>query len=386
MNFNNLYISHVAIWVALAACTSTPGGPEKPETNPEKTETVTLTRAQAAQAGILLGKVITKPISATLEVNGQLDVPPQNMVSVSTMMAGFVLKTKLLQGLQVAKGEEILVLRNPDFITLQQEYLSNKSRLEYLEKEKLRQEELAGEHVSPTKIYQQSLSEFNSLRATQSGLKERLKLMGFDLGRIARGELSAELSIKAPISGSVTEVFVNLGKYVQPQDLICEIVNTEHLHAELTVFEQDMSKIKVGQHIHFNLHGEPGKERQAHIYLINKKLNADRTVRVHAHLDTEDKTLIPNMLLKAKIETGYTNAEVLPTEAVVNLLGKQYVFRKSGEKNGSSSFEKTEVETGIVQDGWAVVKFLDERWKAEMFVVKGAQDLLAVLENVDAEE
>ncbi|HRH34724.1 MAG TPA: efflux RND transporter periplasmic adaptor subunit, partial [Catalimonadaceae bacterium] len=342
--------------------------------------------AQMQSAGIVTGPIERKNMSAILEVNGILDVPPQNMVSISTMMGGFVLRTKLLQGLAVAKGEELVVLQNPEYIALQQDYLANKSKLQFLETETSRQSELSAEKVTATKIYQQSLSELNSLKAMQAGLKERLKLLGFDLAQIDKGRVSSELVIRSPITGNVTQVGINLGKYVQPQDLICEIVNTTHLHAELTVFEQDLPKIKVGQHIHFNLINEPEKIRTAHLYLINKKMNPDRTVRVHAHLDEEDKGLIPNQILKAKIETSEAEMDVLPEESIVDLHGRHYVFALMGkDRNGNDLFKKVEVKPGISQNGFTQIQLVEKLESSLPIAIKGARDILALAENKDEE-
>lgn len=384
MKFKHLIISILAL-ILIQSCSS--DMKEAAVAEIPSSDSVFVSQAQMKSAGIQLGQIEKKSLSTILEVNGMLDVPPQNMVSVSAMMGGFVQRTKLLQGLAVKKGEELVVLQNPEYITLQQDYLANKSKLQFLETETSRQSELSTEKVSATKIYQQSLSELNSLKAIQAGLKERLKLLGFDLSRIEKGNLSSELVVRSPIDGNVTQVGINLGKFVQPQDLLCEIVNTNHLHAELTVFEQDLAKIKVGQHIHFNLVNEPEKIRSAHLYLINKKMNPDRTVRVHAHLDEEDKGLIPNQILKARIETSESEMEVLPDGAIVELHGRHFVFARMGkDKTGSDIFKKLEVKKGISQDGFTQIGLVDPYEKPLSVAVAGARDILAMMENKEEEE
>src|SRR5690606_11521970 len=104
---------------------------------------------------------------------------------------------------------------------------------------------------------------------------------------LTKSNISSVVSIYSPVNGYVTTVNVNIGKYVTPQDVICEIVNTEHLHAELTVFEKDISKISVGQKITFYLVNESSKARTATVYLINHQISADRTIRIHAHFDAD---------------------------------------------------------------------------------------------------
>ena len=59
----------------------------------EEVNIVALTSAQSRTAGIELGKVERKQISGTIKVNGVLDVPPQQLVSVSVPLGGFIKNT-----------------------------------------------------------------------------------------------------------------------------------------------------------------------------------------------------------------------------------------------------------------------------------------------------
>lgn len=208
----------------------------------------------------------------------------------------------------------------------------------------------------------------------------------------------------APLSGYVTTVNINLGRYVQPQDVICEIVDTEHLHAELTVFEKDVPKLKKGQKIRFQLVNENNRERTASIFLINHLISAERTVRIHAHLDQEDKNLMPNMYLKAVIETGSQRVNTLPVQAIVEAEGKEYIFIKApeeeehatghneetegkeGEHHAEMAFTPVEVKKGLVQNGFAEVILPTgfDLAKAEV-VTKGAYLILAKMNNSEEE-
>ena len=111
------------------------------------TNSVRVTDAQYEAADITLGKIETKAIGTTIQVNGVLDVPPQNLITISAPLGGFVKSTTLLQGMKVRKGDVLAVIENQDYIQLQQDYLDNKSKLEFSESEYNRQQELAKESV-----------------------------------------------------------------------------------------------------------------------------------------------------------------------------------------------------------------------------------------------
>jgi cobalt-zinc-cadmium efflux system membrane fusion protein len=369
------------------------------EEHHEEEGMVELTTAQFKRAGIEFGKVEMKNLSSTIAVNGMLDVPPQNLVSVSALMGGFIKSTDLLQGMPVRKGQVIAVIQNPDFIQIQGQYLENKQKLKFLELEYKRQEELSKENVAATKTFQQVSADYNGLQATVGALEERLRMLNFDPTTLTQSNIRSTANIYAPIGGYVTTVNVNIGKFVSPQDVICEIVDVRDLHAELTVFEKDLSKLKNGQKIRFVLVNESNKERTGTIFLINHKISEDRTIRVHAHLDKEDNSLMPNMYLKAVVELGENKTTALPDLSIVNAGGKDYIFIKSEEghhdeekKDGKEEkeekhedevvFKAIEITKGVSQNGYTEV-FLPEGFELDHaeVVVKGTYDLLAKMNN-----
>lgn len=298
---------------------------------------VELTEAQYKMAGIELGKIEQRTLSNVLEANGVLDVPPQNLVSISAPLGGFVVGTKLLQGMRVKKGEVIAVMQHPDYVQLQQDYIDKKSRLEYLEQEYKRQEELSKGNVSAAKTLQQAKSDYSSMKAQVKGLQEKLGMLGINAATLTDDNISGKINIYSPINGYVSVINVNIGKYVNPNDVMFEIVDTEHLHAELTVYEKDVVKLKTGQNILFTLPNESEKVRKASVYMIGKKIDADRAVRVHAHLEKEDPELLPGMYIRAQIELENNPVDALPEEAVVAADGKYYVFalQATGMRGGS---------------------------------------------------
>src|SRR5215210_1985852 len=88
---------------------------------------VQLSNEQLQNADIVTGKAELKPISAILKVNGTVDVPPQNMISISAPLGGYLKSSKLLPGTHVRRGESIAILEDQQYITLQQDYLTAKA-------------------------------------------------------------------------------------------------------------------------------------------------------------------------------------------------------------------------------------------------------------------
>jgi cobalt-zinc-cadmium efflux system membrane fusion protein len=383
-------IMFFAITALLASCGNSerPADIKAPKEKQHAAEDheVTLTDAQFKIAGISFGAVEMKQISGTFKANGVLDVPPQQMVSISVPMGGFLKKTDLLQGKRVKKGELIAVIENPEYIQMQQDYLEAKSQLEYAKADYERQQELAKENINAKKTLQQARASFETLNAKVSGLREKIKVSGISLSAVEQGNIQSSINIYSPINGFVTEVNANIGKFVGSTDVLCGIVDTEHLHVELTVFEKDVPKLQIGQKVRFILANE-SMERTAKVYLIGREISKDRTVRIHCHIDKEDIHLRPGMYLKAVVETGQAQVPALPDEAIIDYEGQKYIFIEPEEKSGRSGyhFEMIAIQTGNSDMGYTE-SMLPEGIGRSKIVIRGAYALLSKLKNSEAEE
>ncbi len=367
--------------IIFTSCGSKTEETKQEEHHEEEASVVELTQEQVKIINLKLGKIVMKDLSGAIKVNGMLDVPPQNLVNISAPMGGFVKKTELLQGMKVSKGQSIVIMQHPDYIQMQQDFLESKSQLDYLELEYKRQQELSKDNVNSQKTLQQAKSQYESMLAKNAGLKAKLLMLGINGDKLTSQTIQNTISINSPISGYVTHVNVNIGMFVNPTDVMFKIVDTEHLHAELTVFEKDAPKIKIGQKVRFTLANETD-ERTATVYLIGREISEDRTVRIHCHLDKEDLDLLPGMYLKAYVEAGTKRLPAIPNEAIVNFEGKDFIFVAEKEAN---HFKMLEVTKGISELGFTEVEMKEGLNIESLIVISGAYDILAKIKNSEEE-
>jgi len=354
---------------------------EEPVTEPKVDTVVTLTEAQLNNTKIEIGTLEKRSISSTLQVNGQIDVPPQNMVSVSMPLGGYLKSTKLLPGMHIFKGEVIATMEDQQYIQLQQDYLTTKSKLFFAEKEYERQKELNQSQASSDKVYQLAESEYKTLRITLSGLGEKLKLININPNTLSEKNISKSVNIYSPINGFVSKVDVNIGKYVNPADVLFELINPSDIHLNLKVFEKDVTKLTIGQKVIAFTNNQPENKHECEVILISKDLSADEhTAEVHCHFESYDKTLLPGMYMNATIEVKSNDALTLPEDAVVNFEGNTYAF-VAIEKN---KFQMTEVKIGTAENGFVEI-IVDETLKKSRYVTKGAYTLLMKLKNKEDE-
>jgi len=397
--YGALLITLIALTLLISCGGKTTEAPATKDSHSEEENTVEFTEAQYKTAGIELGEVENRQISGTIRMNGKLDVPPQQMVSVSAPLGGFLKSTPLLQGSRVSKGQVIAVIENLDFIQLQQDYIEAKNQLEFAKADYARQQDLAKENVNAQKTLQSAKTMFVSWQAKVNGLTAKLKVMNIDLTQLEGGTISSTINLYATINGYVTAVNVNIGKFVNPTDILFEIVDTEHLHAELTVFEKDVTKLKIGQKVRFTLANET-KERTATVYLLGREIGNDRAIRIHCHIDKEDTNLLPGMYLKAIVETGGSLVTALPNEAIIDFQGKKYIFYQLNEQPHSAlkdenteqhanefHFVMMEVQIGNSEAGYTeVILPPDFSTDANQVVVKNAYAILSKIKNTEEEE
>ncbi|MCK9424180.1 MAG: efflux RND transporter periplasmic adaptor subunit [Bacteroidales bacterium] len=348
--------------------------------------TVEMNDAQYQSAGIELGAIEQKVLSSELRVNGIVNVTPQNLVSISAIMGGYIKSIGLVQGSPVSKDQVIAVIENQEFIELQQKYLEGKSKLEYAETEYKRQKDLNKENVNSAKTYQLAMSEFKGLQSTVFALEQKLKLIGIDAKKLEVENISGSVTVLSPISGYVKTVSVNIGKYVNPTDVIVEIINNQNLTLELTVFEKDIDQVTIGQKISFILPDKPENKQSAVIYQVGKSLNDDKTIKVYATVDNQNKSLLPGMYINAIINTQNDYTTALPEEAILSFEDKNYIFifsdkKKEGDKV-VSLFKIIEVKKGVTNEGFTeVILPKDFDLKQSRIVIKGAYNLLSALKN-----
>lgn len=342
-----------------------------------KNNEVSLTDAQYKNAGIEIGNLDNREISSVLKVNGKIDVPPQNKVSVSVPMGGYLKFTKLLPGMQVSKGQVIAVIEDPQYIQIQQDYLIAKAQYAYNSSEYSRQKELNSTKATSDKVYEQTKSNYQTQNILVKSLEQKLRLIGINPASLTANNISKTINIHSPINGFVSAVNINIGKYVNPTEVLFELVNPTDIHLSLEVYEKSIDKLSIGQTVYAYTNTKPDKKYKTKIILISKNISPENTVEVHCHFENYDKELIPGMYMNADIETKLNKSAALPNDAIVQFENKQYIF----EVKGKNLFQMVEVKTGSSENGYTEI--LQKNASTNQIVTKGAYNLLMTIKNTE---
>ncbi len=395
-----MYKSLFAITILFAACTA------KTEEKAVVTEIqdpnlVEFSQDQYNNANVQLGNVSMTNLGSYIKASGTLDVPPNQFISITAHYGGIIKSTPVIEGKYLRKGEVIAVIENPEFLQMQQDYMESSSQLSFLKQDMSRQEELVKENIAARKSLQRAGSEYNTMVARVEGLKSKLRLANINPASVKSGNFTSRVSIHAPISGYITHVYSNVGKYVGPNEVLADMANTKNILVKVKVFEKDLSQIKMNQKIRFKATGD-SVERIAEIFLIGKDIDADRTVLVSGRLINPAPSLIPGMFINAIIEIGASQTTALPQKAVVQAGGKNYIFILDEDKSNAEvgqntkgqdstadehiKFRKIEIGITVTENGFTGVQLPSNFNMESKVVTNGAYDLLSKMHNTEEEE
>lgn len=356
---------------------------------------VTLTNDQMKAVGVEIGTVEQKQLAKTLKVNGALRVPNSNKANATSLFGGVIKQLNVEIGDFVKKGQVVATISNPQFIQLQEEYLSINSRIEFAEQEFNRQKELNDGNAGTKKNLQNATAELKTLRTRKASLSQQLQMMGINPASLSNTNLKASLVVTSPISGAVSNVFAKMGSYVDVSAPIAEIVENTALHLDLQVYEKDISNIKMGQEINFVVTNNSNITYSAKVYSIGSSFSGEsKTISVHSRI-TGDKTgLIDGMNITAIVSLNEALTMAVPNDAIVNADGKYYIFlveepqaekpheHKEGEShdhdhsneatNKGTQFKRVEIIKGATEFGYTAITPLTEVDQNAHIAVKGA--------------
>lgn len=338
---------------------------------------IQISQAQFDQNKMEVASMTESGFPEMVTTSGMIDVPPENRAVVSATMGGYIKTTPLLIGDKVRKGQLLVTLENPEFVSLQQQYMEVNGQLGYLKAEYERQQTMMAENITSQKSFLKAESDYKTGVAKYNGLRKQLGMLNISAEQVERGNISSVASIYAPIEGSITSVNVSKGTYVSPATSIMEIINNDHIHLELSVFEKDIMKVKKGQVVEFKIPEASDDVFTAEVYLVGTSIGANRTIKVHAHIENEDEAnFLTGMFVEANIITETSKQMSLPSDAVAMVDNESYVLVLDEKKESNYYFKQVPVEIlGSYENRTSFSNFSFFKPDAQ-FLTKGAFSLI----------
>jgi cobalt-zinc-cadmium efflux system membrane fusion protein len=337
---------------------------------------IKVSKAQFEQNKMALGSLEEKTFPVSVKVNGIIDVPPENKAVVNSITGGYIKTIPLLVGDIVKKGQKVATIESPEFVRMQQEYMEVKEELNYLKSEYERQNRMFKENIISQKVYLKAESQYKTANASYRGLKKQLSMLNINPIKVEEGYITSIVNIYAPISGSVTKVNVSKGSYVSPTTSILEIIDNNHVHIELALFEKDIMTIKKDQKIIFSIPEASEKTYEAKVYLVGTAIEANRTIKVHGHPHDESQSFLTGMFVNAEIITNNRTEVALAKNAFVSIEDNTYLLVLDEENGVDFYFKQLKIEAGITVNGFTELKDFKNLKKTDQVLVNGAFSLI----------
>jgi len=381
---NRYNIKHIIIFsfflVIMVSCSGK--NEEKiPETKKHSSEKISLNDHQKQYAGIETGKISKERFLETLTCFGTIEPTPRSLARIAVPYGGFIKSINFFVGDKVRKGEILAEIQNPEFIDLQEDYLKNMAELEYLEKEYERQGSLNLDDAASMKKFQKAKADYLTMNARVLGAKSKLEILGINPQKIQGNEIQSSFFVRAPISGNISGIYGNLGKFVEKKDVIFEIIDPDKTHLHIKIFEKDVSKVKAGQTVIFSTQAMPGKKYEALIISQGRSINDnDKTITLHAKITTKDEDLIPGLYTNAEIIINSIDAYAIPKEGYISGEDMGYIFLYD-----NAEYKRVPIKSTFSNEKFVAIADPDESIINSELVLKGAYFIQAALESREEE-
>lgn len=326
--------------------------PKTPPINPvinESEQLIHISQQQFNSEKMEIGTMTTHSFQDVISCNGSITAPPNVIASISTSIAGIVKSIHFAPGDYVKKGQLLCQIESNDLIALQQDFAETSAQLSNYKSDYERNLALHQEKIGAEKNLISSESIYKATKAKYESLELKLKILQLNPNKIKEGDFYSSLSLTAPINGYITNYNLTLGEFAEQQKSLIEIVDTDRLQVQISVFEKDIQQLKIGQTLHFKTQSNSEETYMAHLSSIGKSIDSKtKTVICLANIEEKAKGKLYNgSFIEVEITTNEKDAKALPSHAILKSGPDRYVFviDKSDDQNYYLRKEKIEIGT-----------------------------------------
>ena len=336
------WIMALALVAGMAACKNK-AKDETPDKDAEASQTPQASGMVRAPAGgfnpqfVASEAVTTGTVPDAIPITGKLAFNEEHLHLASARVAGRLNKILVFEGAKVSAGQALAELYSPDYVSAENEFLLSLSTVNTFEKSE--DEELV-----------------KDARDTRASAINRLKMLGAaqqDIDKLAKsGSASMYLIIRAPISGTVIKREVDPGAYLDEGDDFMTIADVSKLWFYGNIYEQDYSRIKLGQELELKAEALPGKTFKGIVSYIAPSIDPDtHTLPIRCDVPNPTGELRPEIFVTARLALGTRQAVIVPRSAVIHVQDDSFII----VDKGNGLYQRVMVEAADLDEDRAAV-------------------------------
>ena len=263
--------------------------------------------------GLTVVPVRDVDLPATLETTGQVALDDRRTATIISRVTGRVEDTFVSQWDDVQRGQLIVSLYSPDYMTAAAEYLQARAT--------------ARVSGGPGLSEQAALSE-----AIVAAARRKLQLLGIEDADIEHlSAATPTFVMRGPISGTVVQKEVVKGSQVNPGDVLFSLGETDTVWITADIYESDVARVHQGQALEAVALAFPEDVFKGVVDRVSPNLDpTSHTMQIRCHVQNPGGKLKPQMLTRVRIITSPGEALVVPQEAVVFETDAYFVFVQVG--------------------------------------------------------
>jgi RND family efflux transporter MFP subunit len=321
-------------------------GPDQTANQGGKTSgefTLTINPEQAQRAGI---KIETVGERISTDATGQQTtgiVQPNSYreTPVMSLVGGIVRTVGPELGQSVRKGQTVAVVSSNDLADAQTKYLAAFAQLEEHHQHHARTEKLVEIGAASREEFEMATSKLKAAESEVANLRQRLLLLGLSSQRVSAlrstSQISLEVSLAAPASGTVTSRTVNSGEVIEANKELMRVTDLSSVWVVGQVYEKDLGKVHVGSGASITTDAYPRRVFRGQVSYVDPKVDPQtRTAQARIELANPGQQLKIGMYVNvafAALEGAQSTTAVAPVAAVQNMNNQQIVFQAASDPN-----------------------------------------------------
>lgn len=348
------------------------------EVDLQENNEIVLSKTQLEESGITIGTISHQNFQNHISANGYIELIPDKEQLMSSYFGGRLIKINVAVGQKVSKGTVVATIENPDFIEMQQNFLEARILQQQLKQAWERKQALADENIVAASELQQAEADYLVASARLNALGEKLKLLKINTEKLTAFNISAQIYMHSEMEGFVSQILASSGQWLNPEDVVLTVINTEYLRLKLDVFEKDAIWLKSGLLIEARLPENSTLIFETTVDDIGKQIDTyNRTVSVYAKLKQDDQhQLMPGMFMNGRIYLADKSLPSLPEAAVIEGENNNYVLMLKDKTEDSWVFVKKKLEIGIKRNGYIAIENSKAFPAEAQFITSGGFQLI----------
>jgi RND family efflux transporter MFP subunit len=312
-------------------------------TAPASEATLTVNSDVAARAGVKVEAVGEQlaPEAAAQTASGVVQANAYRSTPVVSLVGGRVIGVAAEAGQSVKRGQTVAVVFSDELASAQSKYLSAQAELEEHHKHHHRTAELVEIGAVSREEFEQSASMLKKAEAELASQRQRLLLLGLTPQRVealqSSSQMSSEIALTAPVSGTVVSRAVNPGEVVEANKELLRVADLSNVWVVAQVFERDLARVRTGSGASVTSEAYPGRVFRGRVAFVDPQLDAStRTAQVRVEIANPAQALKLGMFVSVAfgaLGTAEATAPTVLASAVQNVAGRTFVFLATTDAN-----------------------------------------------------